>query len=272
MANISEDIDERYFISPQHDLRCDWCKSEVTTPFIETNEGHIFCSEECHKAALEEVSRKGVLACAILLLSIPLLFVPFAGILLVGLVFLIFCTLMASPSDSRLPPPTDMIDRGEVALIECSYCSQMNLGNSLRCSHCGAPLGKPEEKRITRRWVTLRRRSITAPVHCPHCNAAYAYRKEAISEEQTVQCQNCAKAFVIPRHLLEGMTRASVIQRTDDSLSKRRKVVRESKRLTCPHCNKRYLYQSHQMSDTGMISCQHCGRRFRDPSPRYTEA
>lgn len=271
MPDITEDIDERYFIPPQRDLRCDWCKSEVSTPFVETNEGHIFCSEECQKAAMEQLSRKVALLCVLLLVSFPLFFLPFAGPMLVGLIFLGFCALMA-PSESRLPPPTEMIDRGEVALIECSYCSQMNLGNSLRCSHCGAPLGKPEERQLTRRWVTLRRRRITAPVQCPHCGAVYAYRQEVISAEQTVTCQNCAKAFVIPRHLIDSMTRARVVQPSTGSVITPIIPMTESKRLTCPHCMKRYLYQPHQMSETGMLSCQHCGRQFRDSTLQYIKS
>ena len=150
-----------------------------------------------------------------------------------------------------------------LALLQCLYCGHMNPPNSLRCLNCGAPIHR---ELAATEIVRIRRQSAarTSRVKCLSCGAVYSYGKDSISRAGEVPCQNCAKPIRVPA---EKMPREPIGPKV--SHREPRKVRRTTKRLRCLHCNAVYLYQSDDMSETGLVRCQNCGEHFRDPDPEY---
>ncbi len=204
------DESDRIIVRKDKLARCGWCGSPESNKWIPSEDGRLFCTEECMTAATmgrKKQSSVFYICCGSCLLFGPLFFLLASGGAFIGpgiMEFLFYgISLLAigigiyfSANEGKKYQDRKDKYRGIPPLV-CDYCMHPNTPSATRCMNCDAPLSRaPFADDAFPPWI--HKHAKISGVKCPNCGAIYSYLPSMISDDNDVNCQNCNRQFHLP--------------------------------------------------------------------------
>jgi len=205
------DESERIIVRKDKLARCNWCGSPESNKWIPSEEGRLFCTEECMTAATMDRKKQSAafnLFCGVILIFGPIIFLMGFGFSLAAisgmfeLFFYGICLICVGVgiylSANEGEKYIDRKDRYTgVPPLVCEYCNHPNPPRVTRCLNCDATLSQaPFADDALPPWI--HKHAKISGVKCPYCSAIYSYLPAMISDDYDVHCQNCTRQFHLP--------------------------------------------------------------------------